>query len=102
MGVPPMSAEHRQDERSKHIALQRRVVAGVAKRAILYPLIEQSAGLEKLDKECHLTEATYRRSWHPLDVNFSRESIEAGSLALRQISGDFYLTRWVSLNNSVF
>ena len=82
--------------------LQRRVIAGVVERAILYPLVEQAAGLEKLDEKWHLAKAAYRGSWHPLDVNFSRESIEAGSLALRKISGDFDLTRWVSLNNGVF
>src|SRR6266700_2762992 len=74
-----ISRDHRDQQSSQHIPFLRCVRTGVVQRTILHPLVEQAAGLQKLDEEWHQTQAAHRGFRRPLHMYLAREGVQAGN-----------------------
>src|SRR5271157_5044781 len=43
--------------------------------SILYPLVEQTTGLQELDEEGHQPQATHRGLWRPFHMHLARKGV---------------------------
>src|SRR6266436_9821938 len=96
MGISPMSRQHRQQNGSQHVPLFRRVPTAVVQRAILYPPVEQAAGLQKFDEEYHQTQTANAGLRRPLYMDFAGKRIHAGYALQWLFSCPFAFTFWVN------
>ena len=84
--IAPMSRQHRQQDRSQHIPLLRRVRARKVQRAFLHPGVKQTTGFQKLNEKCHLPQTAHRSSRHPFHLDLAPERVQAQARRHRFVS----------------
>jgi len=76
VSVAPVASQDRQHHRSQHVALHRRIRAGIVQGTGCHPAVEQAALLQKFNEKGQLAQRRYRRCRLPFHMDPSGKGIQ--------------------------